>query len=184
MRIVLNCAGGEPTEQVGIYAVPVIIAFTVLYGAIKRVNVFDGFCSGVREGFGSLVSVAPSLIGLIVGVTMLSASGFFDMVTAALSPVLGAVGFPPEVVPLGLMRPVTGSGSYAVLNGILENYGADSETGKIASVMAGSTETTFYAIAVYYGSIGLKKTRHTIPAALAADMTGMIAAALFVKWFG
>lgn len=163
---------------------PVIIVFTVVFGAVKRVNVFEGFCEGVKEGARSLVSVAPSLVGLIVGVSMLSASGFFEIVTGALSPVCDAAGFPCEVLPLGLMRPVTGSGSFAVLNDIFEKYGADSVIGKTASVMAGSTETTFYAIAVYYGSVGLKKTRHTIPAALLADMTGMIGAVLCVKWFG
>ena len=163
---------------------PVIIVFTILYGAVKKVNVFDSFCSGAKEGFASLISVAPSLIGLIVGVTMLSASGFFELVTDAIAPLCEAVGFPAETVPLGLMRPITGSGSFAVLNDILETHGADSFIGRTASVMAGSTETTFYAIAVYYGAVGMKKTRHTIPAALLADLTGMLAAAFCVKCFG
>ena len=166
------------------YTVPVIVVFIVLFGAARKVNVFEGFCEGVKEGAGSLISVAPSLMGLIVGVTMLSASGFFDILTDALSPACEAVGFPCEVLPLGLMRPVTGSGSFAVLSDIFDKYGADSVIGRTASVMAGSTETTFYAIAVYYGSVGLKKTRHTIPAALLADMTGMVSAVLCVRFFG
>ena len=94
------------------------------------------------------------------------------------------MGIPPEVVPLGLMRPVTGSGSFAMLNSIYEQYGADSMIGKAASIMAGSTETTFYAIAVYYGAAGIKKTRYTIPAALTADMAGMFLSAWIVRFFG
>ena len=114
---------------------------------------------------------------------MLEASGFFDILTSLLSPVCEAVGIPAPVVPLGLMRPVTGSGSFAILNGILEKYGADSVIGRIASVMSGSTETTFYAITVYYGAIGLKKTRYTLPAATAADLTGMLSAVMLIKLF-
>ena len=115
--------------------------------------------------------------------TMLQASGFFDLLSGWLSPVCSAVGIPPEVLPLGLMRPVTGSGSYAMLHSLLETYGADSFIGKAASVMAGSTETTFYAITVYYGAVGLKNTRHTLPAALLADFTGMLLACWTVRLF-
>ncbi len=127
------------------------------------------------------MSIAPSLIGLIVGVSMLEASGFFVLVSEWLSPVCRWAGIPSEVVPLGLMRPVTGSGSFALLNSLLEQHGADSLIGKTASVMAGSTETTFYAVTVYYGAVGLKKTGYTVPAALAADITGMLLAAWTVR---
>ena len=115
---------------------------------------------------------------------MLSASGFFDIVSDLLSPVCTAAGIPPEVLPLGLIRPVSGSGGTAVLSDILTKYGPDSLIGKTASVMAGSSETTFYAIAVYYGAAGIKKTRNTIPAALTADLTAFISACLITKAFG
>ncbi len=169
-------------EQIGIFAVPVTIVLIVIVGAFRKVALLECFTQGVREGANSLLSVAPSLFGLVVGVSMLSASGFFEMMASCLSPVMGWLGIPAEVVPLGLMRPVTGSGSLAILNDILELNGPDSEAGRIASVMAGSTETTFYAIAVYYGAVGLKKTRFTLPAALLADMAGMMLAVMTVKW--
>lgn len=164
-------------------AVPVAIVLTVIIGGFKRVDLFGNFTEGAKEGIGSLISIAPSLIGLVLAVTMLEASGFFDILTGFMSPVCSFVGIPPEVLPLGLMRPVTGSGSFAMLSSILEKYGADSLIGRTASVMAGSTETTFYAITVYYGSVGLSKTRHTIPAALGADIFGMIIACAVVKMF-
>lgn len=172
------------TSQIGIYIVPMVIVFTVVYGALKKVDLFGAFTDGAKEGIHSLISVAPSLIGLVIAVTMLEASGFFDVLTNLCQPLCKIIGIPAEVLPLGLMRPVTGSGSFALLNAILDKYGADSLIGKIASVMAGSTETTFYAITVYFGSVGLKKTRCTIPAALSADILGMLFAAWSVQFFG
>ena len=163
------------------FAVPAVIVLTVVIGAFKKVDLFGCFTEGAKEGIGSLISVAPSLIGLVLAVTMLEASGFFEILTGIMSPVCGAVGIPPEVLPLGLMRPVTGSGSFAMLSSILEKYGADSLIGRTASVMAGSTETTFYAIAVYFGAAGIKKTSYAIPAAVLADMTGMLMAVITVK---
>lgn len=170
-------------DKIGIYVVPVVIVLIVVFGVIKKVNIFDSFTTGAKEGISSLISIAPSLIGLVLAVTMLDSSGFFDIITQALSPLCEKIGIPPEVVPLGLMRPVSGSGSFALLNSILEKYGADSIIGKTASVMAGSTETTFYAITVYFGSVGIRKTRHTIPSALTADLCGIIFASLSVRMF-
>ncbi len=163
---------------------PVVIVMILVFGAIKRTAVFDCFTEGAREGIKSVISIAPSLIGLIIAVTMLEASGFFELVTGAISPVCVSAGVPPQIVPLAMMRPVTGSGSFAVLGGVLEKYGADSLIGKTASVLAGSTETTFYAITVYYGAVGIKKTGHTIPAALTADMIGMMTAVWSCAVFG
>lgn len=170
--------------QFGVYVIPVVIVFTVVYGAFKKVDLFDSFTQGAKEGMVSLVSVAPSLIGLIIAVTMLESSGFFELVTQFCQPLCDKIGVPAEVLPLGLMRPVTGSGSFALLNTILEKYGADSFVGKVASVMAGSTETTFYAITVYFGSVGIRKTRCTVPAALSADILGILFSAWSVRLFG
>ena len=176
--------GVDFTESVGVYLVPVIIVITVIIGALKRVDLFGSFTEGAREGIESLISIAPSLIGLVVGVGMLEASGFFELVTGWLSPVCSVLGVPAEVFPLGLMRPVSGSGSFAMLSGILEKYGPDSIIGKTASVMAGSTETTFYAITVYFSAAGLKKAGCTVPAALLADASGMLIAAWTVRLIG
>lgn len=170
-------------SEFGIYIVPVTIVLILIFGFFKKVNVFDCFTSGVKEGISSLISIAPSLVALIMAVTMLDASGFFEIISEFLSPLCSKIGIPPEVIPLGLMRPVSGSGSFAILNSILEKFGADSIIGRTASIMAGSTETTFYAIAVYYGSVGIKKTRHTVPSALIADFSGIIFASLSVRMF-
>ena len=169
-------------EHIGVYAVPVIIVSIVLFGMWWKTALFDSFTEGVKEGFSSLLAIAPSLIGLIIGVTMLEASGFFALIAEWMAPVCRWCGIPAEVVPLGLMRPVTGSGSFALLNTLLEQHGADSFIGRAASVMAGSTETTFYAITVYYGAVGLKRTGYTVPAALLADLTGMLLAVGMVRW--
>ena len=160
---------------ISIYIIPSVIVLAVIYGMFKKVDLFGAFTDGAKEGIHSLMSVAPSLIGLVIAVSMLEASGFFDLLTGFLQPVC---------LPLGLMRPVTGSGSFAILNSILERYGADSVIGKTASVMAGSTETTFYAITVYFGSVGIKNTRFTVPVALTADIFGMFLAVYSVKLFG
>ena len=168
--------------DIGSLIVPIIIVAIAAAGALRRVPLFDTFREGAAEGISSLISAAPALIGLVLAVEMLTASGFFEMLSSILSPVLAPLGFPVEAVPLGLIRPVSGSGSYAVLSSMLSRYGPDSETGRIASVMAGSTETTFYAVAVYYGSAGIKKTGCTVPAALFSDFCSIIFAVLSVKY--
>lgn len=165
------------------YVVPVAIVFLLGFGILRRVPVFDTFLAGAREGISSSVSILPSLVGLILAVTMLNASGALDLLTSFLSPVTKALGFPAEVVPLSLLRPISGSGSTAMLTQVFGEYGPDSFIGRVASVIIGSTETTFYAIAVYFGSVGIKKTRHTVPAALAADMTGYILSVCSVRLF-
>lgn len=170
-------------EQFGGYIIPVVIALIILFGFIKKVPCFDCFLEGAKQGLISTYKIAPSLIGLIVAVTMLKASGALDMLIQFIEPAASFLGFPAEVIPLALLRPVSGSGSTAILNTILKDYGPDSFIGRCASVMAGSTETTFYAIAVYYGSVGIKKIRHTVPAALCADFAGMVMAVLSVRFF-
>lgn len=170
-------------DNIGSLLVPLIITGIVIFGAVRRVDLFNTFCEGAAEGISSLISAAPSLIGLVLAVEMLSSSGFFEFLSSSLAPVLSPLGFPPEVLPLGLIRPVSGSGAYALLSSLLTNYGPDSNIGRIASVMAGSTETTFYAVAVYYGSAGIKKTGCTVPAALLADLCSMIFAVIAVSIF-
>lgn len=170
-------------DKLGTYAVPVTVGLIVLFGLFRHVPVFDAFMSGAKEGLSSSVSILPPLVGLITAVTMLKASGALDLFSAAVAPVAHLLGIPEQVVPLTLLRPISGSGSLAFVSNILENNGPDSFAGRVASVMMGSTETTFYAIAVYFGAIGVKRTRHTIPAALAADATGFIMSAVAVGLF-
>lgn len=170
-------------DKLGIYAVPVMVLFILLFGIVRRVPVFDAFVEGAKEGLASSFSILPTLVGLIMAVTMLKASGALDMLASFLAPVAQLLGLPASVMPLALIKPISGSGATALLTQIFESSGPDSFAGRVASVMAGSTETTFYCIAVYYGAVGIKKTRHTVPAALTADFTAFIIAALSVRYF-
>lgn len=170
-------------EYIGQSVLILIIMLVVGFGIIKRVPVFELFTDGVKEGLRNMYDITPSLLALITSVYMLRQSGAIDAFCTALNPILKPLGFPPELLPMVLLRPVSGSGALALLNNILSQYGADSFIGRCASVMAGSTETTFYAIAVYFGAVGIKKTGHTLPAALLADFTGMVTAVLTVNIF-
>ncbi|WP_312694482.1 spore maturation protein [Caproiciproducens sp.] len=170
-------------DKLGVYAIPAVVFLIVVFGLMRGVPVFDTFVAGAKEGFSSSVSILPSLVGLMMAVAMLNASGALDILASFLSPVARALGLPAQVMPLALIKPVSGSGATAVLVQIFQNNGTESFAGRVAAVMSGSTETTFYAIAVYFGSVGIKKTRHTIPAAITADLTAFIVSALTVRLF-
>lgn len=163
------------------YAVPILIAAFLTLGFCKGVNVYDCFVEGAKDGLQSLVGIIPPLIGLMVAINMFRASGALELLARVLSPVLNALRLPAEVLPLALLRPISGSASTAVVTDIFQTIGPDSPAGIIASVMMGSTETTFYTVAVYFGSVGVKNTRHTIPAALTADLTGICLSVLFAR---
>ncbi|MEE3333235.1 MAG: nucleoside recognition domain-containing protein [Ruminococcus sp.] len=163
--------------------IPLFTAAVVVFGLIKKVELFDAFTKGARDGIGVLVGIAPTLVGLVVAVNMLKASGAADMLCGFVSPAAQWLGFPEEIVPMIVLRPVSGGGSTALLTGIYKDCGPDSFAGLCASVLAGSTETTFYAIAVYYSAAGIKKLRHTLPAALSADFTAAVMAVVSVRMF-
>lgn len=165
------------------YLVPVLIAAILICGLVKKVNVFDTFIQGAKEGLQTAIGILPALVALMVAVTMFRASGALDILTHSLGPLTEQIGLPEEALPLALLRPISGSGSLAMLETILAQYGPDSLIGRIACVLQGSTETTFYTIAVYYGAIGIKNTRHTVFAALAGDFAGLVAASLAVRLF-
>lgn len=167
----------------GNYIIIASAAGIVLFGLIKKVSVFDVFMDGAKEGLQTAFTIMPSITALTLCVSMIKASGCFDIIGQVLSPIISAVNIPVETVPLMLIRPVSGSGAFTVVQSIFSDVGPDSYAGKVASVMMGSTETTFYTIAIYFGSVGIKKTGYTIPAALTADITGMIFAALTVTFF-
>lgn len=163
---------------------PVIIGVIVLFGFFKNVDVFDAFAAGAKEGIQASLRILPTLIGLIVAVSMVRASGLLDLVCTLTEPLTRAVGVSPEIAPLAVLRPISGSGSSAYTLSVLQQFGPDSETGKIASVLASSTETTFYAVAVYFGACQYKKLRYTVPAALLGDCAAVVFAVLTVKLFG
>ena len=163
--------------------VPALLAFIALVGLRRRIDVYAALTDGAQEGLRVLVRIAAPLVGLLTAVYMFRASGAMEFLTKLLSPALTLVGIPPETAPLMLVRPVSGNGALAVGSELISQYGADSTIGRTAAVMLGSTETTFYTIAVYFGAAGITRTRHTVPAALAADLAGFIGAAWTVKLF-
>lgn len=163
--------------------VPAIIAFVAIWGCVKRVDVYDSLITGAGDGLGTMVRIVPAMIALLTAVYMLRASGFLELMAQVLAPVLNAVGIPPETVALLLVRPISGSAALGVGAELIENYGPDSPIGRTAAVMLGSTETTFYTIAVYFGAAGIAKTRHAVPAALCGDIAGFLAASAAVRLF-
>ena len=163
------------------YLVPLLLAFTALFGVCRRVDVYGALTSGAQEGLTILLRILPSLVGLMTAVYMLRASGLMEVLEGLLAPVLIRLGIPPETAALLFIRPVSGSGALAIGSEIMAAHGPDSYIGRVAAVMLGSTETTFYTIAVYFGSAGVHKTRYAIPAALIADLTGFAAAAFAVR---
>ncbi len=161
--------------------IPVFVAIVIVIGLIKKVPLFDAFVDGAKNGLQILLNIVPTLVGLIVAVDMLKASGAMEMLSDFVTPMADTLGFPKDIVPMVLLRPVSGGGSTALLTSIYKDCGPDSFAGQVASVLAGSTETTFYAIAVYFGSVNVKKIRHTLAAALAADFTAAVMAVLTVR---
>lgn len=154
---------------------PFLLMLIVLFAMQKRVDVFEAFLCGAKKGLHSLVSILPALVGLLVAISMFRASGGLFYLSKWLAPFLNIFKIPVEILPLALLRPISGSGALATVGDILATHGPDSLVGRIASVIMGSTETTFYALAVYFGSVKIKQSRHTVPAALLADVTGLLA---------
>lgn len=164
---------------------PAFACIIVVFGLIKRVPVFDIFLKGAKEGMQILYNIAPTIIGLVFAVDLLRSSGAIDAICNFIEPVADYLGFPKEIVPMVLLRPVSGSGSTALLTSLYEQCGPDSFAGRVASVLAGSSETTFYAIAMYFGCIKVKKIRHTLFAAIIADITAAVMSVLTVRlYFG
>ncbi len=153
---------------------PLIILIIVIYGLVEKIKVFDVFLEGAREGIDVVISIFPTLIGLFVAIGALRNSGIFDFIISILSPILTKVGFLTEIMPLALIRPISGSGAIAVATDIMRVYGVDSKVGIMAAIIMGSTETTFYTIAVYTASVGIKNTRFVLIASLIADFVGIV----------
>lgn len=170
-------------DYFAVFVLPALIVGLPLYGLIKGVKVYEEFVEGAKEGFRVAVLIIPYLVAILFAIGMFRASGALDFLVTGLDPLLGAIGFPPEVLPMAIIRPLTGSGSAAIVADMIEAYGEDSIYVKIAGVMFGSTETTFYVIAVYFGAVNIKKTRHAVPAGLTADFAAMLFAAYLVQWF-
>lgn len=165
------------------FVMPVFACVVVIFGLVKRIPVFDVFLKGAKEGIVLLYNIAPTIIGLVFAIDLLRSSGAVDAICNFIAPVAELLGFPKEIVPMVLLRPVSGSGSTALLTSLYQDCGPDSFAGRVASVLAGSSETTFYAITMYYGCIKVKNTRHTLFSALMADLTAAVMSVITVRLF-
>lgn len=168
-------------DILSVFVLPTVIIGFPLYGLYKRVPVYEEFVEGAKEGFKVAVMIIPYLVAILFAIGMFRASGALEFLIEGTRPILSAIGIPPEVIPMGIVRPLTGSGSAAIIVDMISQYGEDSLVVKIAATMFGSTETTFYVVAVYFGAVNIKKTRHAIPAGLIADVFAMILAVYVVK---
>ena len=164
------------------FVIPALVVGFPLYGLWKKVPVYESFVTGAKEGFGVAVRIIPYLVAILFAIGMFRASGAMDALGTLLSPVLGLVAFPVEVLPMAIVRPLTGSGSVGILLDLINQFGEDHIFVKMAATMFGSTETTFYVLAVYFGAVNIKKTRHAVPAGLAADFAGMLIAVWLIWW--
>jgi spore maturation protein B len=165
----------ELMKAVSVFAIPVFIFLVLGYGFYKKVNVYESFVEGAKEGLGTVVRILPYLVAMFVAIGIFRSSGAMEFVTGIIAPVTKLLGIPSEILPLALMRPMSGIASAGMLAELFKTHSADSFVGRVASTMMGSTETIFYTLSVYFGAVGIKKMRHTMWAALLADIAGLIA---------
>ncbi len=169
-------------ESISLWAVPVLLVGIPFVGLLRKVKVYETFVEGAKDGFDVSVRIIPYLVAILVAIGMFRGSGAMDLLTEALQPVLARIGMPAELFPLSVLRSLSGSGSLAVVTDLVKTHGPDSFLARTAATMYGSSETTFYVLAVYFGAVGVKKTRHAVPAALFADLVGIIAAIAICRW--
>lgn len=161
-------------QILSIVAIPLLVLFIVSYGAIKKVKIYEVFIEGAKEGFNVGVRIIPYLVAMLVAIGVFRTGGAMDILTTILFPVTNLIGMPAEALPMAIMRPLSGSGALGVMSEIIKAHGADSLIGRMVSVMMGSGETTFYVLAVYFGSVSITRTRHAVPAGIIADIAGIL----------
>jgi spore maturation protein B len=169
-------------EAISLWAFPVLLVGIPLTGMIRGIKVYDVFIEGAKEGFQVAVRIIPFLVGILVAIGMFRASGAMDMLTNALRPLMARTIFPPEMFPLVVLRTLSGSGSLALTTDLIKRFGPDSLLGRTAATLYGSSETLFYVLAVYFGAVGVKRTRHMIPSALVGDVVAAIVAVAVCTW--
>ena len=162
--------------------IPIVVVIILVYGMIKGKKVYEWFLDGVKDGLGVCIRIFPCLLAMIVAVQIFKNSNLLYLVNKAISPFSNFIGLPEEVVPLVLIKPISGSGAIGMFTEIVKTYGADTFIGLVASVIMGTTETIFYTISVYFGAANIKKIRHTLWAAIMADITAIIVAIIVVNW--
>ena len=167
---------------ISLWALPIIIIGILTFGLVKKVPVYEVFTDGAKDGFKVAIKIIPYLVAIIVGISMLRASGAIEMIANILAPILNAFNVPADTLPLMIVRSLSGSGALGIFSDIANNLGPDSYTTKLAAVMLGSSETTFYVLAVYFGAVGITKIRYALIIGLLADLVGIIAAISVCNW--
>ncbi|MDQ6654857.1 MAG: nucleoside recognition protein, partial [Verrucomicrobiota bacterium] len=168
-------------SALSLLAIPFLLSFFPLYAAVRGIEVYNEFVEGAKEGFHTILRIIPFLVTMLVAINMFKGAGGIDLLTRALTPVLAPLHFPPDLLPLALMRPLSGGATLAILTDVVHRFGPENIISLMAATVYGSTETTFYVAAVYFGSVGVKQTRHAIPAGLLADLAGVIAAVVVCR---
>jgi spore maturation protein B len=168
-------------EVISVWAIPFLLLFIPLIGLIRKVKVYESFVEGAKEGFQVAIRIIPFLVAILVAIGMFRASGAMNYFVAMISPLTNLIGMPAEALPAALMRPLSGSGTLGIVTELMKTHGPDSFIGRLVSTIYGSTETTFYVLAVYFGSVSISKTRHALLAGLTADVVGILAAVLICR---
>jgi spore maturation protein B len=169
-------------NAVSVLAVPFLLALFPLYAALRRVPVYEEFVEGAKEGFQVAVKIIPFLVAMLVAIGMFRAAGGVDLLTRGLQPLLGWAGFPPELLPMALTRPLSGSATIGLFADLAHTLGPDHLVTRMGGTLLGSTETTLYVLAVYFGAVGIRRARHAVAAGLLADLAGIIASVLLCRW--
>ena len=170
-------------SEVSNWIVPLIILLIITAGMTKKVKIYESFIEGAKEGFNVAIRIIPYLVAILTAIAAFRSSGALNILTTIFSPITNLIGMPAETVPLALVRPLSGSGALGLMSDLITQHGPDSFIGRLASTMMGSTETTFYVLAVYFGSVGIRRARHAVAAGLIADAAGIIAAVLVCRLF-
>lgn len=161
--------------------IPLMVLFIILYGIIKKVNIYDEFLVGSTESFGMILKIFPCLLAMILGINIFLKCGILDLLSNVLEPIFSYIKIPIQVLPMMIMRPISGTSTLAILNNLLIDFGPDSIIGTLGSIIQGSTDTTFYVITLYFGSIGIKKIRYALWAGLFADLIGITASIIITN---
>ncbi|KAB2338369.1 spore maturation protein [Cytobacillus depressus] len=165
---------------ISLWFIPVLIGFILLYGTIKRVPTYESFVEGGKEGIKIAFEIIPFLVGMLVAISIFRASGALEYFVEFVRPGLEAIGVPPEIFPLAIIRPISGSAALGMTSDLIAAYGPDSFIGRLASVLQGSTDTTFYVLTVYFGAVGIRKMGDALKVGLLADLVGIVAAIVVV----
>jgi len=168
-------------QSISIWMIPLVILTVLIVALYKRVPAYEMFVEGGKEGINIAISLLPFLVGMIVAINILRSSGALDAFILFISPLLNWLGIPAEIVPLALIRPISGTAALSVTTELIQNYGPDSFIGRLASTMQGSTDTTLYIITIYFGAVGIKRIRYALKVGLLADLLGIMASIIIVS---